>query len=187
MTENEQTKDFLCEFFGVSKDAYTNKFCLLSNEPEPAASRPQDKLPIEAFVDYANSSIPEKERTEQLFASLDCSDYIDITRKYHLVEWLKFAMTDAEGRIIAQNVISIAAKMGIKGDQALPFISSFLKIICQSKEDGNFVLPLRTVYGHAPIPLVLRSKKSTNLMDEPWDVFIALPVPFAAAGMPSSS
>jgi len=143
MGENEQTKDFLCEFFGVSKDAYTKKFCLLSNEPEPAASRPQDKLPIEAFVDYANSSIPEKERTEQLFASLDCSDYIDITRKYHLVEWLKFAMTDAEGRIIAQNVISIAAKMGIKGDQALPFISSFLKIICQSKEDGNFVLPLR--------------------------------------------
>lgn len=143
MGENEQTKDFLCEFFGVSKDAYTKKFCLLSNEPEPAASRPQDKLPIEAFVDYTNSSIPEKERTEQLFASLDCSDYIDITRKYHLVEWLKFAMTDVEGRIIAQNVISIAAKMGIKGDQALPFISSFLKIICQSKEDGNFVLPLR--------------------------------------------
>lgn len=82
MGENEQTKDFLCEFFGVSKDAYTNKFCLLSNEPEPAASRPQDKLPIEAFVDYANSSIPEKERTEQLFASLDCSDYIDITRRH---------------------------------------------------------------------------------------------------------
>ena len=75
MGENEQTKDFLCEFFGVSKDAYTKKFCLLSNEPEPAASRPQDKLPIEAFVDYTNSSIPEKERTEQLFASLDCSDY----------------------------------------------------------------------------------------------------------------
>ena len=181
--------------FGVSKDAYTKKFCLLSNEPEPAASRPQDKLPIEAFVDYTNSSIPEKERTEQLFASLDCSDYIDITRKYHLVEWLKFAMTDVEGRIIAQNVISIAAKMGIKGDQALPFISSFLKIICQSKEDRNFVLPLRAHFFFRSVnglwacsnPACSEVKKSTNLMDEPWDVFIALPVPFAAAGMPSSS
>ena len=143
MGENEQTKDFLCEFFGVSKDLYYKKFSLLCNELELIASWPQNKLPVEAFVDYADSSIPDTERSERLFSTLNCSDYIDITRKCHLVEWLKFAMTDDSGRMIAQDVVSIAAKMGITGDLALPFIASFLRIICQSKDGDNYILPLR--------------------------------------------
>ena len=94
-------------------------------------------------MNYANTSITEKEREASLFSQLTCNSYLQISERYHLVEWLKFAMTDKSGNIVAMNAIDIATRMGIIDKNAEPFITSFLKIICQSKTQKGYLLPLR--------------------------------------------
>ena len=143
MGENKQTSDFLCEFFGVAKDFFKDKFSIFTNDKNTLTSKPETCLPVEAFVNYANTSITEKEREASLFSQLTCNSYLQISERYHLVEWLKFAMTDKSGNIVAMNAIDIATRMGIIDKNAEPFITSFLKIICQSKTQKGYLLPLR--------------------------------------------
>ena len=82
MQENKQTEDFLCEFFGVEKKNFKDKFSIFTNDPI----------------------------------------------------------------IIATGTSQMAYRMGIKQEIGESVISSILKIICQSKTEKGYSLPLRAHY-----------------------------------------
>lgn len=143
MGENQHTVDFLCEFFGVSKYNYENVFRIFANDKEDTTDKPMINLPVNEFVNYADVSKSEDEREGELLKTLNCSSYLEIAYKYHLVEWLKYAMTDKNGNVVAMNTIDIAKHLGITDERGESFVVALLKIICQSKTDNGFLLPLR--------------------------------------------
>ena len=143
MGQNEQTKDFLCEFFGLDRKDYDSKFRIFSNEIAELEKKPDITIPIKAFVNYANADVPEDYRESNLFSELKCSSYSDITKKYKLVEWLKCSMQLPDGTLQARNIIEIGEYLGIPNETRLSTISSFLKIICQSRTVKGYVLPIR--------------------------------------------
>lgn len=140
---NNQTRDFLCEFFGIEKGNYENSFRLFSGDKKIKQDRPTNDLPVDTIIKYSDSCKTDEENETILFKELNCNSYYEISEKYGLDKWTKYSMTDVDGYPTATDVFKMATKMGVNGDKALPFIASLLKIICKSKGEKGFILPIR--------------------------------------------
>ena len=143
MDENEHTKDYLCEFFGVSRDIYEQRFSILSNPDVPLVKKPDVNLPISEFVAYSDSAVEETKREKRLFNSLKCDSYIKITEKFRLDEWLKYSMS-IDGTVIASDIYQMISKLELPENVGILVLESLLKILCQSKKDNNYVIPIRS-------------------------------------------
>lgn len=143
MAENVQTSDFLCEFFGVEKDNYEDKFCVFANDKQELVKKPNSALPLNALINYADYHKSEEEREFNLFKVLHCNSYFEISVQYKLVDWLKYSMSDEKGNIIAVNTFEIGKKLDINKEHSDACVSSIIKIICQSRTEEGFLLPLR--------------------------------------------
>ncbi len=137
LEENAQSKDYLAEFFGYGKEAFSKRFKVLSNPREPSIAKPEVKIPDSILLDYSAN-----DDENQLFAQTNCTSFIEVTEKYKLLDWLKFAL-ESENGIIAKDVLKIASEMGFDSDKGLPVVSAIIKILCQSREGNNFVAPIR--------------------------------------------
>lgn len=146
MQENKQTEDFLCEFFGVDKKSFKDKFSIFTNDPIGKVDKPTSQIPVEAFVNYSISEWDEEKKQKELFAQLQCDGFEEIVQKYDLINWLKYAMSTPNGDIIATGTSQMAYRMGIKQEIGESVISSLLKVICQSKTEKGYSLPLRAHY-----------------------------------------
>ena len=135
MQENKQTEDFLCEFFGVDKKNFEDKFSIFTNDQIGKVSKPTSLIPVEAFVNYSVSEWDEEKKQKELFAQLQCEDFKEITQKHYLIDWLKYAMTTPNGNIMATDTSLMAYRMGIKQEIGESVISAILKINCQSKTE----------------------------------------------------
>lgn len=142
LEENQQSKDFLAEFFGISKDDFDKKFVILSNPKQPNVEKPSVALPQKELLEYINDE-DSSQAEINLFSSLKCNDYNEILQKYKLLDWLKYALSSEKG-IIAQDVNKISQSLELPQDaDKLSIVASLIKIICQSSVDGNYVAPLR--------------------------------------------
>lgn len=141
LEQNQQSIDFLAEFFGIDKAAFKDRFTILSNPPQPSVDKPTVSIPESALVDYIENTDSENAETT-LFGTLKCSSYKEVSEKYVLLEWLKYALSTPKG-IIAKDVNKIAQSLDINKDTALEVVASLIKIICQSSDGKNFIAPLR--------------------------------------------
>lgn len=137
LEENQQSKDYLREFFGLSDESFRNRFVILSNPKTPSPVKPAIALPEEILLKYA-----EEDNYDKLMSRTGCPSFIDITEKYKLLEWLRFALSSGN-TIIAKDVIKIASTLGLDEERGLPIVSSIVKIICQSKQANNYLAPIR--------------------------------------------
>ena len=55
LEENQQSKDFLAEFFGISKDDFDKKFVVLSNPKQENVEKPNVALPQNVLLEYINT------------------------------------------------------------------------------------------------------------------------------------
>lgn len=140
---NEQTRDFLCEFFGIEKDNFEDGFRLFSGDEKSTQDRPMNDLPIDSIIKYSDANKTNEEKETTLFQELNCNSYYKISEKYSLDKWTIYSMTDKKGYPTATDIIKMAAKIGVSDDKALPFMASLLKIICKSKGEKGFILPIR--------------------------------------------
>lgn len=141
LEENQQSFDFLCEFFGINKEEFADRFVILSNPPQPSVDKPTVAIPEKELVAYgSNKNVQDAERS--LFEALNCKSYLEVTQKYHLLDWLKYALSTPKG-IIAKDVNKIAQVLAVSKLRGLEVVASLIRIICQSRDGNNFVAPLR--------------------------------------------
>lgn len=137
MQDNEETKEYLCEFFGVNKSDFNSRFDLISTPSQPKVDKPAISIPVEAFKQYAISDNQDK-----LFEALSCRSFEDVTNKYQLVKWLEYGMSD-NGEITAKDIYQIIDKLELKKEEGIKVLEGLLKILCNSKNGNNYVLPIR--------------------------------------------
>ncbi|MBQ7237320.1 MAG: hypothetical protein IJS20_00865 [Bacteroidales bacterium] len=141
LEENEQSKEFLAEFFCLSKDDLEQRFVILSNPVQPKPNKPSVALAVDALVQYAHATSKDADKT--LLEALHCHDFNEITEKYELLSWLKYAMSSPKG-IIPKDVEKIAnALEDVPCADQKDVVEAMIKIICQSTKDGSAVAPLR--------------------------------------------
>lgn len=137
MEQNEQSMDYLREFFGLSNDVFQQRFCILSNPKQKNVVAPYTSLPKTELIAYAEDGDDAK-----LFSKLKCGTHNEVVEKYHLLDWLKYALNSDNG-IIAKDIEKIADRIGYGGEVGYKLVLSIVKIICQSKVDNNYIAPIR--------------------------------------------
>lgn len=145
MEQNAQTEDYLCSFFGVSKDTLKNRFAILSNPEQPSVNKPREILPIDELYQYSNSSVAESDKKDILFNSLKVTSFEEICKRYNLLGWLKYALSSPKG-LIAKDIDKISEKLSLTDSKKNIVVESIIKIICQSKENNNYLSPIRAHY-----------------------------------------
>ncbi len=141
LDENQQSIEFLSEFFGIEKENFRDRFCILSNPPQPSVSKPDVELPVPELVRYSEENDSE-ENDNELLQALDCHDFYMVLQKYRLLDWLRYALSSPKG-IIPQDIVKIGEVFDIKDSQKLPVVASVIKIICKSTIENAAVAPLR--------------------------------------------
>ena len=142
MQENQQSIDFLSEFFGVDKESFSSKFVVLSNPPQPSIEKPSVELPITLLGKYGNINDDNEETDRHFLQEAECSSFLAFTERYRLTSWLKYALSSDKG-IIAKDIEKIGSILGIVDDAKIPVVTGLIKIICKSEIKGISVSPLR--------------------------------------------
>ena len=65
-----------------------------------------------------------------------------IADKFSLLNWLKYALSSNKG-IIAKDVLKIATSLELDEAKGLPVVGALIRIICQVKQDKNYIAPIR--------------------------------------------
>ena len=141
LEENQQSIDFLAEFFGIDKERFNERFTIISNPPQAAVGKPAVNIPcVELANYYETDDTPENEKN--FLTSLGCESFFAVTQKYKLVEWLKYAMSTSKG-ILPHDVVSISKTLPINEDIALITTAAIIKVICKGMTSNGYILPLR--------------------------------------------
>ena len=138
LEENQQSIDFLSEFFGIEKSDFQKRFAILSNPLQPLVPKPSVPLPLGALKKHAFA----KDGDDEILATLDCTDYNHVLSKYQLLDWLKYALGSPKG-IIAKDVNKIAEALELTDPDGISVVAGLVKVICQCKVGNNYVAPLR--------------------------------------------
>lgn len=138
MEDNEQTREYVGQFFGLTSNEVKSRFILLQNPPLEEIIKPTIELPIEQL------SQPEID-ISALLDKLHCASPIELVKKYKLCEWLKYGMLK-DGVVTASKIDDIATRLQLPIDKRCDIIESMIKVICQAKEGYNYIMPLRAHY-----------------------------------------
>ena len=141
LAENNQSVEFLSEFFGIEKESFRERFCVLSNPPQPSVGKPNVKLPVSELIRY-NENNNSEESDNKLLHALGCNTFNEVMQKYKLLDWLKFALSTPKG-IIPKDVVKIGEMLDVEDSQRLPVVASVIKIICKSTVANVAIAPIR--------------------------------------------
>ena len=142
MEENQQTMDYLSEFFGIEKEKFSSSFRIIGNPHVPAANRPSGNLPAREMAQYILSKESEEVKKEKLLGALACKDFYDLSIRYDLVGWLKYCLSTDKG-IIARDIYNMSEKLDPSIADRPSVITALLKILCQSDRNNSYLAPIR--------------------------------------------
>lgn len=142
LEENQQSIDFLSEFFGMKKDEFHKKFKIISNPPQPSVGKPKIALPIDELKKYGNVDEENANVDNDLLRTLGCDNFYELSTKYQLVSWLKYALSSNKG-IIAKDIRKIADRLDLSGEDRLSVVAGLVKALCKSEKEGQYLTPLR--------------------------------------------
>lgn len=138
MEDNEQTREYIAQFFGLTKEEVEDRFELLQNPPSKEIVKPTAQLPIEQLARVEDDVL-------YIVKSLHCTSVLDLVIKYQFREWLKYGMLK-DGKVTASKVDDIAAQILLPEDIGVNVIENIIKTICQAKDGNNYIMPLRAHY-----------------------------------------
>lgn len=142
LEENQQSIDFLSEFFGVNKNDFRKKFRIISNPPQPSVEKPTVPLPINELHRYGSVYEEDANADDTLLRSLGCENFYELSIKYQLLSWLQFALSSKKG-IIAKDIEKIANGLGLSGEDRWHVVAGLVKALCKSKQNDRYLAPLR--------------------------------------------
>lgn len=141
LEQNQQSIDFLAEFFGIDKNLFYDKFTIISNPAQDVVEKPTISIPsyeLCAFYEADDST----ENDKAFLSSLGCDSFLSVITKYQLVDWLKYAMNTPRG-ILPQDVIRISKALPLDPGKALSVTAAIIKVICKGESSNGFIMPLR--------------------------------------------
>lgn len=142
LEENQQSIDFLSEFFGIEKDEFRKKFKIISNPPQQSVEKPNIILPIDELKKYGSVYEEDANADNTLLKILGCDNFYELSIKYQLLSWLKYALSSNKG-IIAKDIQKIADRLGLFGEERLSVVAGLIKALCKSEKNGQYLAPLR--------------------------------------------
>ncbi len=142
LEENQQSIDFLSEFFGVEKNEFRKKFKIISNPPHPPVDKPNILLPTDELNKYGSAYEEDTDADNNLLKTLGCDNFYELSVKYQLLQWLKYALSSNKG-IIAKDIQKISNRLGLTGEERLCVVAGLLKVLCKSEHKGQYLAPLR--------------------------------------------
>ncbi len=146
MEQTQQTNDYLREFFGVDKDKFDSSFRIIGNPEYKMVLKPDIPIPSQQIEEYvANMVADEVTASKTFLESLNCTSFRDASEKYKLKDWLEYCLS-VDGRRIAQDVNKMSLKLDKNISNKKDVITGLLKILCQSENDGQFIIPIRAHY-----------------------------------------
>lgn len=142
LEENQQSIDFLSEFFGIEKEEFRKKFKIISNSPQQSIEKPNIILPIDELKKYGSVYEEDANADNTLLKILGCDTFYELSIKYQLLSWLKYALSSNKG-IIAKDIQKIADRLGLFGEERLSVVAGLIKALCKSEKNGQYLAPLR--------------------------------------------
>lgn len=139
--DNQQSVEYLSEFFGIEKEIFKDKFCVLSNPPQPPVGKPDVGLPVPELVRYSEAKESDS-NDEELLHILGCNTFYEVLLKYKLLDWLRYALSTPKG-IIPKDIVRIGDVFDIEDEFKFSVASSVIKIICKSVLGNTAVAPIR--------------------------------------------
>ncbi len=139
---NQQSIDFLSEFFGVEKNEFRKKFKIISNPSQPLVDKPNILLPTDELNKYGTAYEEDPNADNNLLKTLRCDNFYEVSVKYQLLQWLKYALSSNKG-IIAKDIQKISNKLGLTGKERLGVVTGLLKVLCNSEHKEQYLAPLR--------------------------------------------
>lgn len=134
MEKCPQTYEYLGQFFGLTIEEVYQKFELLQSPPEEEARKPSVSIPKQLLRDYNGDN-------NELLQKTNISSLYDFEKTYQLCNWLRYGMLK-EGKITASKTDDICKALNIEPN----ILESLIKIICQTKKEHNYIMPLRAHY-----------------------------------------
>lgn len=149
MQKNDKTKDYLCSFFGVERNSFDDKFELLTNPPHFRINNiPSINIPIKVFADFAlNSHVSgTKEAIQKFLKDENCISTGALLEKYKIVEWLKFAMQNEDGELVAQKTTELIYNLFLdRTELSENALEGILLLLCDGKDENNIAIqPIRS-------------------------------------------
>lgn len=141
LEKNQQSIDFLSEFFGIDKNLFYKKFTIISNPPQKAVNKPTTLIPSNELYAYYDAN-DSAENDMKFLSTVGCESFISVVNKYQLVQWLKYAMSTPRG-ILPLDVVSISKKLALDSEKALTITAAIIKVICKGESTNGFIMPLR--------------------------------------------
>lgn len=139
LEQNQQTIDYLSEFFGISNTNFSKRFSILSSPKVACQQIPSKNIPIEELTTYINSEKDEIEKDSKLLKDLGCDSFFDLTNQYRILDWLKYALSSKNG-MIAKDIEKISEVLNVSES----VVAAMIKVLCKSKDtSGSYVAPLR--------------------------------------------
>ena len=141
LEKNQQSIDFLAEFFGIYKETFSDKFTIISNPQQGAVEKPNISIPCDELCDFYEAEDSE-ENDRRFLSSLGCDTFLSVIKKYQIIEWLKYALSTPKG-ILPKDIVSISKILPLKKDKELQIIAAIIKVICKGETSNGFIMPLR--------------------------------------------
>ncbi len=139
LEQNQQTIDYLSEFFGISNTDFPKRFSILSSPRVAPQPIPSNNIPIEELTTYINSEKDEIEKDRKLLKVLGCDSFFDLTKQYCILDWLKYALSSNNG-MVAKDIEKISEVLNVTES----VVAAMIKVLCKSKDtSGSYVAPLR--------------------------------------------
>lgn len=134
MEKCPQTYEYLGQFFGLTIEEVYQRFELLQSPPEEEARKPSVSIPKQLLRDYNGDN-------NELLQKTNILSLYDFEKTYQLCNWLRYGMLK-EGKITASKTDDICKALNIEPN----ILESLIKIICQTKKEHNYIMPLRAHY-----------------------------------------
>lgn len=77
-----------------------------------------------------------------MLQALKCHSFYELSTKYQLLSWLKYALSSNKG-IIAKDIQKIADRLALYGEEKLNVVAGLVKALCKSEHNGQYLAPLR--------------------------------------------
>ena len=139
LEENQQTIDYLSEFFGINNIDFLKRFSILSSPKAIPQQIPSINLPVKELSAYIDSEGDELEKDSKLLGDLGCDSFFELTKRYYILDWLRYALSSNNG-IIAKDIKKISNALNVTES----VVAAIIKILCKSKDNtGSFIAPLR--------------------------------------------
>ena len=101
------------------------------------------KAPYSSEIFYGEIVDDNDDSDSKFLTVVGCSSFYDVTKKYDLLSWLKYALSSSKG-IIAKDIDKIGEVLEIEPEIRTSVVAGLVKIICKSKDNGTYISPLRT-------------------------------------------